>query len=333
MAQVPVGVIGLGFMGGRWARLLAEHDGARLAVVSDVRREHGREVAARYAARFVPDPLGAATAPDLEAVVVCTPEDLHVAPALAAIESGRSLIVEKPLAHTAAAAESIRDAAEQHGVPVLVGHVLRFDPRYAAAQAAVRGGEIGAVQAVRSERIGLLSDQQVLGGRTSLALYYGVHEMDLCRWYVGEVAQLWSASSSGVLEAAGYPVEDLCSVGLRFRSGAHGTSMFGWSLPSSTAGYGVAGFTVIGERGVVQVRQGDVGLHVAGRDGPRQQDVYYSPEIDGRLFGALGVEADHAVRMARGAAEPRCTATDGVEAVRLALAVERAAEKGEVVQP
>jgi myo-inositol 2-dehydrogenase/D-chiro-inositol 1-dehydrogenase len=333
MAQVPMGVIGLGFMGGKWARALAEHDGVRLAVVSDLRVDIGKEVAERYNAQFVADPLEAAAHPDLAAVVVCTPEDRHVDATLAAINAGRSVMVEKPLAHTVVAAESIRDAAGRRGIPVLTGHVLRFEPRYAAAFTAVQTGEVGAVQAVRSERIGLVSDQHVLRGRTSVALYYGVHELDLCRWYAGDVDTIWAASSSGVAAAAGYPVEDLCSSGLRFVSGAHGTSIIGWCLPDTTAGYGVAGFTIIGEQGVVRVSQGDVGLQVVGREGLRHHDTYYAPEIAGRLFGALGIEVDHFVRVARGSAEPRCTATDGVEAVRLALAMERAARTGEVVRP
>lgn len=333
MAPVPMGVIGLGFMGSRWARALAEHDGARLTVVSDVRKDIGEEIAERYGARFIPDPLEAAAHPDVAGVAVCTPEHLHVDAAMAAIEVGRSVMVEKPLAHTVAAAESIRDTAARHGAAVLAGHILRFEPRYAAARSAVHAGEIGAVRAVRSERIGLVSDQRVLHGRTSIALYYGVHELDLCRWFAGNVESLWAAASSGVVESAGYPVVDLYSVGLRFASGAHGTSMVGWCLPETTPGHGVAGFTVIGDRGAVHVSQGEVGIRVVGNDGLRQPDVYHSPEVGGRLFGALGIEADHFVRVAAGTAEPRCTAADGAAAVNLALAVERAARDGGVVRP
>jgi predicted dehydrogenase len=333
MALVPVAVIGLGFMGSQWARALAEHDGARLAVVSDVREDVGTALAERYGARFVPDPVEAAAQADLAAVAVCTPEHIHVDAALAALAAGHALMVEKPLAHTVTAAEAIRDQAAAGGVPVLAGHILRFEPRYAAIHAAVEAGEIGAVQAVRSERIGLVSDQRVLQGRTSIALYYGVHELDLCRWYAGDVAAIWATSSSGIVEAAGYPVADLYSVGLRFASGAHGTSMLGWSLPEGMPGYGVAGFTVIGESGIAQVSQGDVGVRVASTGGARHPDVCYAPELDGRVFGALAIEADHFVRVASGAAEPRCTAADGVDAVRLALAVERAAEQEGVVTP
>lgn len=325
MTGPRIAVIGLGFMGARWGRAVAEHHGAGLAVVADLRADVGRSVAHDLGAEFVADPLEAASRPDIDGVVVCTPEDGHVDVAVTAIEAGKAVAVEKPLAHTVADAERIRDVAEANGGTVLAGHVLRFEPRYAAIRRAIEADEIGAVQAVRSERIGLVADQEVLQGRTSVALYYGVHEFDLARWYAGEVAEVWAARSRGVVAAHGHDVEDLYSVGLTFTSGAHGTAMIGWSLPPRTPGYGIAGFTVIGERGVLQVAQGTTGFQMVLDDGPVDVDVHYSPQVHGRLRGALGLEVDHFVRCVRGEQEPLCTATDGVEAVRIALAMEQAA--------
>jgi predicted dehydrogenase len=324
-APIRVAVIGLGSMGSRWTRALAEHAGAEVRIVSDVREDVGRTAADHFSAAFVADPLEAAAHPDVDAVAVCTPEHVHLEPALVAIDAGKAVMVEKPLAHTVEDAEAIRDRAAARGVPVLVGHILRFEPRYAAAHDAVAAGTIGAVQAVRHERIGLVTDQDVLRGRTTIALYYGVHEFDLARWYAGEVESIYAERSDGVLRAHGYEVEDLYSAVLRFRNGAHGTAMLGWSLPARTPGYGIGGVTVIGERGVIRISQGDVGLLVVDQDGLRDVDAYYAPVVQGRLRGALAIEVDHFVDCARGAAAPACTASDGVEAVRVSLAMEASA--------
>jgi predicted dehydrogenase len=321
----------LGFMGARWARAIGEHPGAALAMVSDLRVEVGERVSDELDADFEADPMETVTRPDIDAVVICTPEDQHVEVALAAIEAGKAVAVEKPLAHTVADAERIRDAAQAAGGAVLAAHVLRFEPRYAAIRRAIEADRIGAVQAVRSERIGLVADQAVLQGRTSVALYYGVHEFDLARWYAGDVAEVWAARSSGVVAAHGHDVEDLYSVGLSFTGGAHGTAMIGWSLPPRTPGYGMAGFTIIGERGVLQVTQGTTGLQMVVDEGPVDIDVHYSPQVHGRLYGALGIEVDHFIRCVRDEQEPVCTAADGVEAVRIALAMEEAASAGEIV--
>ncbi len=333
MSKAQIAVVGLGFMGTRWSRAIADNGGADVTVVTDIRREVGEDAAESFGAEFVADPMEAVTRPDVDGVVVCTPEHLHVDVTLAAIEANKAVAVEKPLAHTVADAERIRDAAHRGGVPVLAGHILRFEPRYAAIRQSIEAGEIGAVQAIRSERIGLVADQQILGGRTSIALYYGVHELDIARWYAGDITGVWAARSSGVVAAAGFDVEDLYSVGLAFANGAHGTSMIGWSLPDRTPGYGIAGFTVIGEHGVLQVTQGTTGLVRVLADGPVDADVYYSPVVHDHMYGAMGIEADHFVRCVRGEAEPVCTVDDGTEAVRAALAVERAAAEGTVVTP
>jgi predicted dehydrogenase len=332
MNQVEVGVIGVGFMGARWARAIAEHPAARLALVADVRDDACRALAERYGARTVRDPLQAAADPRLHGVVVCTPEHLHTEAALAAVESGKVVAVEKPLAHTVAACERIRDRARERGVPVLVGHVLRFEPRYALVHAAIEAGEIGAVQALRGERIGLVSDQDVLRGRTSLPLYYGVHELDVARWYAGDVARVHAERSEGVLRAHGHDLADLYSATLRFSGGAHGTLMLGWCLPARTPGFGLSGTTVIGESGVLRVVPGDAGVLRIGPDGTASMDVSWAPEVHGRLAGALAAEVAHFVDCVRGRAEPLCTAADGTEAVRASLALEASARAGTPVE-
>ena len=329
--MVSIGVIGLGFMGSKWARGLAEHPGAKLTMVSDLRENLGREIAEAWGAKYVRDPLEAVTQADLDGVVIATPEDAHVDLALAGLEAGKALAVEKPLAHTVEDAERIRDRAGQLDIPVLVGHILRFEPRYAAIRRAIESGEVGAVQAIRSERIGLLSDQDILQGRTSIALYYGVHEFDLARWYAGDVQRIYAERSSGVLAARGFQVEDLYSATLRFKDGAHGTAMVGWSLPNATPGWGIAGFTVIGEEAVLRVTQGELGFTKVTSSGVAHEDVAYAPEVDGRIFGPLGIEIDHFVRCVRGVSTPRCTATDGVESVRVSLAMVSSADSGEPV--
>lgn len=330
MSNVRLAVIGLGFMGARWSRAVAEHAGAELAVVSDVRPDVAAEVGDRYGAEVVADAREAVV--QVDGAVVCTPEHLHTDIALTAIGAGKAVAIEKPLAHTVAEAEKIREAAAAAGSPVLAAHILRFEPRYAAIRRAVAAGDIGRVQAIRSERIGLVADQDILGGRTSIALYYGVHEFDLARWYAGEVAEVWAARSTGVVASHGYDVEDLYSVGLRFADGAHGTAMVGWSLPSRTPGYGMAGFTVIGENGLLQVSQGDTGYVKVLGDGLADDDVHYSPDVHGVMQGAMGIEVDHFIRCVRGETEPVCTAADGTEAVRIALAMETSAQTGEAVR-
>ena len=331
MSEVDLSVIGLGFMGSRWARCIVEHPGARLRAVSDVREDVGRRAAAAGGCLYIGDPLEAASDPRTQGVVVCTPEHLHVEPALAAIGAGKAVAVEKPLAHSTEAATEIRERAKEQDVPVLVGHILRFEPRYAAVAQSVHAGEIGAVQAVRHARIGLVADQEVLQGRTSIALYYGVHEFDLARWYAGDITSIYAQRSSGVLRSKGFQVDDLYSAVMTFRSGGHGTAMLGWSLPPGMPGWGISGVSVFGENCVLNVDLGYLGYMKVRGDSLENDDVHYSPIVHERMRGAMSIEVDHFVECVRGDAAPLCTAADGAAAVEISLAMERSAAGGEVV--
>lgn len=332
MSVVDISVIGLGFMGTRWARCIAEHPGARLRAVSDVRASVGKQAADVYGCEFEEDWLAAASDAGAQGVVVCTPEHLHVEPALTAIDAGKAVAVEKPLAHSAEAAQKIAVRARDRDVPVLVGHILRFEPRYAAVARAVHAGEIGEVQAVRHARIGLVADQEILQGRTSVALYYGVHEFDLARWYAGDITSVYAQRSTGVVAKEGFSVEDLYSAVMTFGSGAHGTAMLGWSLPPGTPGWGISDVTVIGEGGLLRVDQGSLGFTKVKGDVLENDDVYYSPIVHGRMRGAMGIEVDHFIDCVRADADPLCEAGDGAAAVAISLAMEQSADAGAAVE-
>ncbi|HMN26917.1 MAG TPA: hypothetical protein PKE45_02090, partial [Caldilineaceae bacterium] len=102
------------------------------------------------------------------------------------------------------------EAARASGALLMVGHILRFEPRWVAARRAVAAGDIGAITSIATRRVGNILDQTVLGGRTTIPLYYGVHDLDILRWFVGaEVETIYAARRTGVLHQAGYTVDDL----------------------------------------------------------------------------------------------------------------------------
>jgi len=319
---ISIAVVGAGFMGQLWARALHEHMGATVGVIGDVDAERGKALADKVGARFVHGAAEAASAQGIDAVVVCTPEHLHLEPTAAALAAGRPTCVEKPTAHTAEIADEIAALVEKTGVPFLAGHVLRMEPRYAAMKTAITQGRIGKVLSVRNERIGLQADRARLGARTTLALYYAVHEFDIARWFAGDIEVIHGEGNS-----------DLLSGALRFKSGATGTIQVGWCLPDKTPGYGTAGVTVVGENGLLKVGQGDNGMIIVGGDGLLDTDVAYAPDVNGKLGGMLAREVDHFVDVAMGKVAPICTAADGAAAVRAALALETSARDRKSVVP
>lgn len=314
---LSVAVIGAGFMGALWARALHEHPLANVGLIVDVERQRGKSLAERCNARHIDQAEAAIADASVDAVVICTPEHLHRDAALACLAENKPLAIEKPTAHSIEIAEEIAKAAAASTAPCLAGHVLRFEPRYAAVKQAIDEGKIGKVLSVRHERIGIDADRQRLSARTTVALYYAVHELDIARWFAGDFVHIDGEGDA-----------DLLSGSFKFASGAHGTIQVGWCLPDKTPGFGMAGFTVVGENGTMSVNQGANGISIVSADGLKDTDVAYAPEIHGKIGGMLAREVDHFVDVALGNAEPICTAADGAEAVRASNGLEQSAKSG-----
>jgi predicted dehydrogenase len=328
-----VGVVGLGFMGRRHARFISRLEGARLAGVCDLDAALANEVAAACGGRVYADAASLAGAPDVAAVIVCTPEDHHVAPALAALTAGKPLLVEKPVAHSLDAARSIVAAAERSGVPVVVGHLLRFEPRWVAAHQRLEAGAIGDVVSIATRRVGNVLDQQVLRGRTTIPLYYGVHDLDVMRWFAAsEATRIYAERRSGALRAQGYDLDDLYCAVLSFESGVLGSAELGWHIPANAIAARTSGVVVVGTRGVIRIEQGETGIECwmdggmeRGLDATFWQEGYDVPG------GALGLEIRHFLDCVRGRREPAIALADAVEALRLALAMEASADQGKPI--
>jgi predicted dehydrogenase len=328
-----LGVVGLGFMGRRNARFLSEIEGLRLAGVYDVDGDLARSVAAESGGVIYSDLDAMVRAADVAGVIVCTPEDRHLEPALAVLDAGKPLLVEKPIAHTLDAARAIEKAAVRSGVPVLVGHLLRFEPRWAGAWRRIAAGEIGDVLSIATRRIGNIGDQNVLRGRTTIPLYYGVHDLDVMRWFAGaEATTIFAQRRSGAVRAAGYDVDDLYHAVVSFANGALGSAELGWHVPVAASSARTAGVLVIGSEGVIEIDQMETGLTRWAEGGVNPAvDVMFWPETHGIPGGALGLEIRHFADCVRGLREPAVALADAVEALRLSLAMEESAATGAVV--
>jgi predicted dehydrogenase len=126
-----IGVIGAGGMGANHARVIAESEVADLAMVVDRDTDRAADLARQFGAPVVVDPSEVAR--HCDAVVVATSTPTHLDVALPLLEGGMPLLIEKPLAETAADAEKLIDASARAGVPLMCGFVERFNPALVTA--------------------------------------------------------------------------------------------------------------------------------------------------------------------------------------------------------
>jgi len=141
--QLRVGVAGTGFIGRVHAHAVRSA-GARLVAVAASTPESARRAAGELGAdRAETDAAALAVAPDVDVVHICTPNDLHEPLAVAALEAGKHVVCEKPLALDAEGAARIQAAATAAGRVLAVPYVYRFHPTVRHARALVAAGDLG----------------------------------------------------------------------------------------------------------------------------------------------------------------------------------------------
>ena len=196
MSDSPLKIGSIG-AGGRGRLVRAAHrpdEGVHLAAVCDVndavldayREEFGPGLAVTRDWRDI------VARDDLAGVFVTTPDDLHVEPAVAALEAGKTVYLEKPMGITIEECDRILDAAAAHGGRLYVGHNMRFFPVMQKIKQLIDDGAIGEVQAVWCRHfIDYGGDAYFKDWHSerrhvnSLLLQKGAHDLDLIHWFAG----------------------------------------------------------------------------------------------------------------------------------------------------
>jgi len=142
-SKLRAGVIGVGTFGSLHARVYAELEAADLVAVADIKPERMQHFISQYGTRGYADYNELLEKEDLDIVSVCTSDELHLEPVMAAAAAGKHILVEKPLAMSVSDCDAMIQAAEKAKVKLMVGQILRFDPRYYTARQAIADGQIG----------------------------------------------------------------------------------------------------------------------------------------------------------------------------------------------
>lgn len=336
-APLGVGILGLGSIGATHARALRELDGlVELRAFSGGSPDRAAAVGWPDAVQVQPEEL--TTHPAVDLVAVCSPSDQHARQAVAVLEAGRHVVVEKPMALEVAAAERVVEAARSRGLSASVISQRRFEPEYAAVKRLLAGGELGAVRLATTHVHWWRDDayyaaapwrSRMAAGGGSL-MNQGAHNVDLLLWLCGPVAEV--TAQYGTL-AHDMDVEDTTVATLRFDSGALGLL----STTTATPPGSPATLELHTERGTVELGQGEVlRWDVDGLPAPGDaQDGVASGATDPAAIGHRGHlvqwrDIIEALGTGRRSAVP---AEDGAAAVRLMCAVYEAARTGRVVRP
>jgi predicted dehydrogenase len=260
-------------------------------------------------------------------VDVATPTFTHHALVKRALEAGKDVISEKPLARLDSEADELEQLAASLGRKLYPAHVVRFFPEYVRLYETVKAGTLGELAVLRFSRSGAFptrtpwfADRALSGG---IIMDQMIHDIDIARWVAGEVTRVSAVSSrAGTVEA---PVE-AAHVLLTHESGAisHIAGLWGPAhLPFTTE------YSVTGTLGSLAHSSAAERNYVASLAVPAEQGGLL-PDVD-PAENPYFVELREFTRSFAGGAEPRVTVADGAAAVRLANAALTSLETGQPV--
>jgi nucleoside-diphosphate-sugar epimerase/predicted dehydrogenase len=144
-AKVKVGLLGAGYILDSHAKAIEAISGVSLNAVCDVSRSRATQAASKFDIPHIFDSIEGLAASDCEVVHVLLPPALHIDAALAMVEAGKSVFLEKPMGLDSAACAALCVRAAEKGVAVGVNHNFLFSPGYESLRASVRAGELGRV--------------------------------------------------------------------------------------------------------------------------------------------------------------------------------------------
>lgn len=244
---IGVGVIGLGGMGGRHARILAQRvKGANVHAVFDPDTIKTDAFAGAFGAAVLDDDHAVVTHEDVDAVVIASPDATHARLVLACLEAGKPVLCEKPLAQSAEEAWKIveREAAMGRRL-TQVGFMRRYDPAHLTVRRAIDEQIVGLPQLMRGwhrnevSRPGTISERVVTGSL--------IHDLDSTRWLMDEEIVQVHVVGQRVGEQMDPGQHDLLLVECALASGRHALLEV---FVNARYGYEV-GVEIVGSLGIV----------------------------------------------------------------------------------
>lgn len=327
---IGIAVVGYGYWGPNIVRNVLERPELRLVALCESDRDQAELFRGRNAGVTVYESIGQALDdPQVEAVAIATPPRTHADLASRALEAGRHVLVEKPLATTSAEAASLVEMAQSRGLVLMPGHTFLYSPPVNTVRDLIRSGELGDIHFVTSTRMNL-GRYQVDGVVWDLA----PHDLSILLYWLERPIERVVASGQDVFRDG---VPETAFITLCFEGGAKANIQISWLAPRK-----VRQTVVIGSRRMVHYDDtaGDEAIRVYDRGmdleaPPGNFGEYRLTYRSGDMVAPwvapaepLALELKDFARAIREGDEPRSNARLGLEIVRAVEAIESSVRRG-----
>lgn len=317
---LKVGIVGCGFMGRMHANVYRLLDDAELVACVDHKPERGVAFAGDFGLKLHPTLEGMIADHDLDIVDVCLPTHRHAAAAIEALQAGKHVVCEKPMARTLAEADEMAAAALASGKQLMIAHCIRFWPEYAFLKQAKEDGRYGKLLSVNLTRYGAfpsyasdnwLADEAKSGGGV---LDMHIHDTDFALYLLGTPEE---TISYGTVDGTG-----ACHAFTTMRFGSTVAHLEGgWNLPAGSP-FKMA-FRAVFERAVLIMDGGPLTVYETGKDPVVPEFPKMSAAGGGNISDLGGYYAELAYfvdRVSKGLPVETVTPASSRESLRVCLA-------------
>ena len=234
--RIRVGVIGCGYWGGNLVRNFHELPEADLVGIAELDAERREHLRSRYSRIKILEDHRQLLDSDIDAVAIATPPSTHAALSIEALEAGKHVLVEKPLATSIGEADAMLKAAEEAGRILMVGHTFEYNPAVESLRSLVRSGELGNIYYIQATRVNLGLFQPDVNVLWDLA----PHDLSILRFLLGSDAIAVRAHGKDHVRKG---IEDVAWMTVEYAEGITAHVHLSWLDPCK-----IRRVTVVGDR-------------------------------------------------------------------------------------
>jgi UDP-N-acetylglucosamine 3-dehydrogenase len=313
MKKLGVAVIGTGFWGKNHARVYGELTSTELVAVCDVNRERAKAVADQFGVKAYTSSSRMLKNEKIEAVSVCTWSTKLAKEALRALKAGRHVLVEKPMATYTRQAENLLAVAEQNGLHLTVGFLMRFIPGLQHIREAVENKKLGELVCATAKRVSQWPERI---GDVGVVKDTAIHDIDVVRYISGEDPTSVYAKTGSMRHRK---FEDYAQIMLTFKDGKSAFIESNWITP-----YKTRILTVTGSEAIMRLDYITQELWIEdAKENLQPRFPWQEP---------LKLELQHFADCVLEKKKPVITGVDGLKALKIAEAALRSSAKNKAIK-
>jgi UDP-N-acetylglucosamine 3-dehydrogenase len=313
MNKLGVAVIGTGFWGKNHARAYKELASTNLVAVCDVDPVRAKMVGDQFGCKYFTDVGELLKDREIDAVSVCTWSTMLAQEAQKALEAGKHVLVEKPMAANVDKAQKLVEIASQNGLHLTVGFLMRFIPGLQKIQSAIIEKELGSLVCATAKRVSQWPERI---GDVGVVKDTAIHDIDVMSFITGEQPMFVSAKVGSIRNTK---FEDYAHIMLIYKDGKSAFIESNWLTP-----YKTRTLMVTGSDAIMRLDYISQELWIENAKESLQPRMLFQEP--------LKLELQHFAECILEKKKSRITGEDGVKALKVAEAVMKSSAKNQMIK-